>query len=68
MQGGGPGLGDNKKKDESIFEEVTRKPKPPNIESVKDVPFEQWDWEKHDPEFFRMFSKVGDAQDPAKLN
>lgn len=43
-------------------------PRYPDEGSSQDVPFEKWDWEKHDPEFYKMFKNYPDAQDPVKLN
>ena len=47
---------------------MTRQPRPPDAESSEGVPFEKWDWKKHDPEFYEMFQRYPDAQDPVKLN
>ena len=50
-------MSDKKEQNQSggHFEKMTRKPRPPDASSSEGVPFEQWDWEKHDPEFYAMF-------------
>jgi len=62
MQGGDKRGGPKK---EGFFEELTRRPRAPDAMDEKNtVPFEEWNWEKHDPEFFRMFQKYPEAQNP----
>ena len=59
---------DDKNSQGGHFEKMTRQPRPPDAGSSEDIPFEKWDWQKHDPEFFTVFSRYPDAQDPDKLN
>ena len=37
---------------EGYFTRMTRKPRHPDPESSEGVKFEDWDWKKHDPEFY----------------
>lgn len=57
---GGPGSGH--------FTKMSKQPRPPDAGSAEGVPFEKWDWQKHDPEFYKVFQNYPDAQDPVKLH
>jgi hypothetical protein len=32
------------------------------------VPFEEWDWAREDPDFYKSFMKFPEAKDPAQFN
>ena len=45
----------NNRDNEGFFEGATRKPRHPDAGSSEDVKFEDWDWKKHDPEFYAQW-------------
>ena len=47
---------------------MTKKPRHPDQGSSEDVKFENWDWKRHDPEFFSAFSKLPESKDQGVIN
>lgn len=72
MQGGGP----KRHKYQDYFDEMERKggkvtqaTKPvgrPKMNS-ENIPFEEWDWEKEDPEFYKSYMRLHDSKDPVSF-
>ena len=55
----------NNRDNEGPFERATRKPRHPDQESSEGVKFEDWDWKKHDPEFYAQWQKMPESSDKA---
>ena len=49
---------------EGPISRATKMPRKPNFNEGGKIPFDQWDWQKEDPDFYEQFHKLPDSIDP----
>ena len=45
-----------------------KRPRPPDEGSSEGVEFKDWDWKKHDPEFYEQFHRMPESKDPQNID
>ena len=36
-------------------------------QNTENIPFEKWDWQKEDPDFYQSFMRLPDSKDPQAM-
>ena len=59
---------DPKKYDERTQSSATKRPNPPDAGSSEGLDFKDWDWRKHDKEFYEAYQRMPESREQSNYN